>query len=45
MRRAVEPKKCTQRTLLIFFPLQIWQLKSYVISTLAGTQLYSKKGT
>ena len=32
--RIVEPKKCKRRTLLIFFPLQIWQLRSYVISIL-----------
>jgi hypothetical protein len=29
VRRKVKPKKCRQRTLLIFLPLQIWQLKSF----------------
>jgi len=36
MRRIVEPKKCRRMTLLIFFSLLIWQLKSYVIPTLTG---------
>jgi len=33
------PKKCRRRTVLIFFPLSIWQLKSYVIPTLTGNAL------
>jgi hypothetical protein len=36
MRRIVETEKCRGRILMIFFPVQIWQLESYVISILTG---------
>ena len=36
-------KKCRGRTSLIFFPIWIWQQKSYVISTLTGNRVLQQK--
>jgi len=44
MRRIAEPKQCRRRVLVIFFLLQIRQLKSYVISTLTRNAALQEKG-